>query len=240
MSNEEKKANNPETEDITENKWEKKLKNKNGSVMENVESVRNQVDIIDSKVAEDEKFLKLNGGIQNNPEVGQRVSNMMIDSIKAKLSLISLSKECEQAKKQKIAEKEKERQRKKEEKGATQKLDPNLSQGIPAYNNQGNYSSASKKNLGYLNQPDNSLNMNSLSNNQYSNDNQMDISNSNPLKCSKKGKKSKKSASKKALQKSGISQQENQGYNQYNDNMMGYDMGQADYGMAQERDDDEI
>ncbi len=90
---------------INDNKWEKKLKNKNNTVLENVEQVRNEVSMIDTKVEQAEEFLKVNGGIQNNPEVGQNVSNMIIDSIRAKLSIITLSKENEKAKKQEIKEK---------------------------------------------------------------------------------------------------------------------------------------
>ncbi|MCQ2819516.1 MAG: hypothetical protein MJ252_19815 [archaeon] len=103
--NEEKKTNLAYSVEIPENKWEKKLKNKNNSIAQNVEQITNEVKILDNKVEEEEKFLKLNGGIENNPEVGQKVSTMMIDSIKAKLSLISLSKETQQNKRNKIREK---------------------------------------------------------------------------------------------------------------------------------------
>ena len=36
-----------------------------------------------------EKKLKLNGGIENNPELGKEVSNLIIDSISAKLSILN-------------------------------------------------------------------------------------------------------------------------------------------------------
>ena len=36
-----------------------------------------------------EKILNLNGGIENNPELGQKVSSLLIDSIEAKLSILN-------------------------------------------------------------------------------------------------------------------------------------------------------
>ena len=35
-----------------------------------------------------EKFLQLNGGAEKNPELGENVSNMLIDAIKAKLTIL--------------------------------------------------------------------------------------------------------------------------------------------------------
>ena len=36
-----------------------------------------------------EKILNLSGGIENNPELGQKVSSLLIDSIEAKLSILN-------------------------------------------------------------------------------------------------------------------------------------------------------
>ena len=36
-----------------------------------------------------EKLMKLNGGIGNNPSMGKKVSNLLIDSIEAKLSILN-------------------------------------------------------------------------------------------------------------------------------------------------------
>ena len=36
-----------------------------------------------------EKLLKLSGGIENNPELGRKISSLLIDSIEAKLSILN-------------------------------------------------------------------------------------------------------------------------------------------------------
>ena len=36
-----------------------------------------------------EKLLKLNGGVGNNPKIGKKVSNLIIDSIEAKLKILN-------------------------------------------------------------------------------------------------------------------------------------------------------
>ena len=89
-------------DDNKSDKWDKILKNKNNSIFDNVQKVKNEVNLIDNKLSQAEEFLKINGGIKNNPEIGQKVSNMLIDSIRAKLSLITLNKESEAIKKEKI------------------------------------------------------------------------------------------------------------------------------------------
>ena len=35
-----------------------------------------------------EQLMKLNGGIENNPELGKKVSSLLIESIEAKLSIL--------------------------------------------------------------------------------------------------------------------------------------------------------
>ena len=36
-----------------------------------------------------QKVLKLNGGIENNPHLGKKLSSLLIDSIEAKLSILN-------------------------------------------------------------------------------------------------------------------------------------------------------
>ncbi len=38
---------------------------------------------------ENDKILKVNGGIEKNPELGQKISDLIIDSIHAKLSILN-------------------------------------------------------------------------------------------------------------------------------------------------------
>ena len=37
----------------------------------------------------EEKFMNLNGGIEKNPEMGKKVSDLLIGSIKAKLNIMN-------------------------------------------------------------------------------------------------------------------------------------------------------
>ena len=39
-----------------------------------------------------EQYLKLAGGVENNPEIGQEMSELIIDSIGAKLSILNVCK----------------------------------------------------------------------------------------------------------------------------------------------------
>ena len=43
---------------------------------------------IDKEAELKEKLLKENGGIANNPELGVKVSNLLIDSIQAKIKIL--------------------------------------------------------------------------------------------------------------------------------------------------------
>ena len=75
-------------EDFNKAKWSKEINDKNGSVTENINYVKEQTKIIDNKIKQKEQFLKLNGGVENSPEIGQEMSKLIIDSIGAKLSIL--------------------------------------------------------------------------------------------------------------------------------------------------------
>ena len=45
--------------------------------------------MIDREALNKEKQLKIGGGISRNPELGMEVSNLLLDSISAKLSLLN-------------------------------------------------------------------------------------------------------------------------------------------------------
>ena len=57
--------------------------------MENVIYVKEKARIMDNEVKKNAKILKLYGGVKNNPEIGQKISNLLIDSIEAKLSILN-------------------------------------------------------------------------------------------------------------------------------------------------------
>ena len=57
--------------------------------MNNVNNIQQKVNVIDREVMNKEKKLKLEGGFENNPELGMEVSNLLLDSIGAKLSVLN-------------------------------------------------------------------------------------------------------------------------------------------------------
>jgi hypothetical protein len=71
----------------TESKWEKMIKNKNNTLLDNVENIKIKVHILEEQAKMKEKYLK-HGGTEKNPEIVEDVSNMMIDAIKAKLTIL--------------------------------------------------------------------------------------------------------------------------------------------------------
>ena len=44
---------------------------------------------LEQKAEMEEKFMNLNGGIEKNPEMGKKVSDLLIGSIKAKLNIMN-------------------------------------------------------------------------------------------------------------------------------------------------------
>ena len=70
-------------------KWDDILKEKNNTLLDNIEIIKRKADIIDREADKNEKILKLNGGIATNPKLGRKVSNLLLDSIQAKLSILN-------------------------------------------------------------------------------------------------------------------------------------------------------
>ena len=70
-------------------KWNKIINQFNGNIIENVNNIKHQADYLEKEAFMREKVLNLNGGIENNPELGQKVSSLLIDSIEAKLSILN-------------------------------------------------------------------------------------------------------------------------------------------------------
>ena len=69
-------------------KWEKAINDDSGNLMENINDVKQKASILEKNAERNEKLLKLNGGIENNPELGKKVSSLLLDSIAAKLSIL--------------------------------------------------------------------------------------------------------------------------------------------------------
>ena len=69
-------------------KWEKEINNKNVNIIENINKIKEKANTLERKAEMEEKLLQLNGGVESNPELGKRVSSLLIDSIEAKLSIL--------------------------------------------------------------------------------------------------------------------------------------------------------
>ncbi len=70
-------------------KWNKIINKFKGNFVNNVNNIQQKVDVIDREALNKEKQLKIGGGISRNPELGMEVSNLLLDSISAKLSLLN-------------------------------------------------------------------------------------------------------------------------------------------------------
>ena len=74
---------------IKEEKWEKAINNNKGTFMQNINDVKDKANSLEKEAEMQEKLLKLNGGVGNNPKIGKKVSNLIIDSIEAKLKILN-------------------------------------------------------------------------------------------------------------------------------------------------------
>ena len=72
-----------------EKKWEKSMDDNKGTLIENISDVKEKIISIEKEAKMHERLMKLNGGIGNNPLMGKKVSNLLIDSIEAKLSILN-------------------------------------------------------------------------------------------------------------------------------------------------------
>ena len=70
-------------------KWNKMIKSKNGNLIDNVNNVKREAEYLEKEAVENEKLLKIKGGIVRNPELGEKISSLLIDSIQAKLSILN-------------------------------------------------------------------------------------------------------------------------------------------------------
>ncbi len=69
-------------------KWEKMINNDKYSLVENVDLIKQKVEKLEERTRMDGKLMDVSGGIATNPKVGQKMTNMMIDTIKAKLTIL--------------------------------------------------------------------------------------------------------------------------------------------------------
>ena len=88
-----KKSTNEDTPIMEGKKWKKIMSNKYNSIFDNVDLIKIKTQMLEEQTKMKEKFIQLNGGIEKNPKLGDNVSDMLIDTIKAKLTILeSVSK----------------------------------------------------------------------------------------------------------------------------------------------------
>ena len=73
---------------VTNNKWNKMIKDKNGNLQDNLENVKFQADLLEKKAVDNERVLVVNGGFSKNPKLGKKVGNLLINSIQAKMCIL--------------------------------------------------------------------------------------------------------------------------------------------------------
>ena len=88
--NRERKRNIGELSKIDYNQTNniRKLIKENGMDENILKMAKSQLESLEEKKKQKSLLLKLNGGIANNPELGEEICDLMIDSIQARLSII--------------------------------------------------------------------------------------------------------------------------------------------------------
>ena len=91
LEKEEKERNKSASPSFNRNnkKWNKIIKNNKGNLIDNVNIVKREAEFLEKEAEEKEKLLKIKGGIEKNPELGEKISSLLIDSIQAKLSILN-------------------------------------------------------------------------------------------------------------------------------------------------------
>jgi hypothetical protein len=72
----------------SERKWERMISNNKYSLLSNIEQIKIKANLLEEKMKMKEVYLKHCGGSEKHPELSEDVSNMMIDAIKAKLTIL--------------------------------------------------------------------------------------------------------------------------------------------------------
>ncbi len=79
----------------SEKKWNKKINNnkdKSISIVDNINDVKNKINLLELKAKQSGQLLQVQEPICNDVELNKKVSNLIIDSIEAKLSLLNQMK----------------------------------------------------------------------------------------------------------------------------------------------------
>ena len=85
----EKEKEKEKNNDININNLFNKNKEKGGNIIESLKMAKATTDAIDNKVQQKKQILKLNGGYLNNPQLGDEVGDLLIESIQTKLGIMN-------------------------------------------------------------------------------------------------------------------------------------------------------
>lgn len=69
-------------------RWNKILNDEDNSMTNKVNYIKMKASQLDQQAKYKEQFLKLNGGTEKYPELGAQAASLIVDSIKAKLSIL--------------------------------------------------------------------------------------------------------------------------------------------------------
>ena len=77
----------------SEKKWKKIItKDGNGSLVDNINNAKNKINLLELKAMQTEQLMKVREPMSNDVELNKKVSNLLIDSIEGKLSLLNQMK----------------------------------------------------------------------------------------------------------------------------------------------------
>ena len=72
--------------------WNKLANNKTGNKIENIQMMKSKIDSIEENVRQKQEILKVYGGNVHNFDLANQITDLIIDSIKGKLTIIDTLK----------------------------------------------------------------------------------------------------------------------------------------------------
>lgn len=85
---EQKQTSSPQPMIYKEIKWNKIMNNKEDTISNKVDYIKMKAMMLEEKAKLKEQFIKLNGGSEKHPELSAEAANLIVNSIKAKLSIL--------------------------------------------------------------------------------------------------------------------------------------------------------
>ena len=78
---------------VSSKKWEKFItNNKDSSIIDNINEAKNKIQKLEYEAKQNEQLLKAQDDVNKSAELNKRVSNLIIDSIQAKITLLQQMK----------------------------------------------------------------------------------------------------------------------------------------------------